>query len=91
MGDLQDRLRRIPGELQELRQGVASGRTAVTTAEALRRLLEGEAKATAAAIGSSGTATVEEVEQLRALVLDVTKGCEGCRGRVMLALRGLDG
>lgn len=87
VSELQARLRQIPGELAELRAGVRSGDVAITAAETLRRLLEGEARSLAGAITASGTATVEEVEGLRALVLDATKGCEACRARMVAALR----
>lgn len=87
MGELQARLRQIPGELAKLREGVRSGEVAITAAESLRRLLEGEARALSGAITAGGTATVEEVEQLRALLRDVTSGCEACRARVTAALR----
>ncbi|WP_438020699.1 hypothetical protein WMF18_17195 [Sorangium sp. So ce315] len=86
--ELQARARQIPGELQRLRRRIASGAVAVNAGEVMARMLEREARALASAITAAGTATVEEVEQLRALVLDVTRGCEGCRARVTSALRG---
>jgi hypothetical protein len=90
VADLQARLRAIPGELKALGEEVRSGEMAVTAAETFRRLLEGEAKALGAAVSAGGVATVEEVEQLRGILLDVTKGCDACRGRVTSALRELD-
>lgn len=89
LAELQARLRQIPGELAELRASVGKGTTTTTAAETLRRLLADEAKALAGAIASSGLATNEEVEQLRALMLGVVQGCEGCKTRVLAALRAL--
>ncbi|WP_207217481.1 MULTISPECIES: hypothetical protein [Sorangium] len=86
--ELQARARQIPGEMQQLRGRIASGAVAMSQGEILARMLEREARALASAITAAGTATVEEVEQLRALVLDVTRGCDGCRARVTSALRG---
>jgi hypothetical protein len=86
--ELQSRARQIPGEMQQLRGRIAAGAVAMSQGEILARMLEREARALASAITAAGTATVEEVEQLRALVLDVTRGCEGCRARVAAALRG---
>lgn len=86
--ELQARVRQIPGEMQQLRGRIASGSVAMSQGEILARMLEREARALASAITAAGTATVEEVEQLRALVLDVTRGCDGCRARVTAALRG---
>lgn len=88
MQELQARARQIPGELQQLRTRIASGAVAVAVGEVMARMLEREARALSAAVTAAGTATVEEVEQLRALVLDITSGCEGCRARVTAALRG---
>lgn len=87
VAEMQARSREIPRELAAIRSGVLEGSVAVTAAETLRRLLTDEAKALGTAITAQGTATVEEVEQLRALVRDVTAGCEGCRARVTAALR----
>lgn len=86
--ELQARARQIPAELQQLRTRIAAGAVAVNVGEVMARMLEREQRALSAAITAAGTATVEEVEQLRALVLDVTRGCEGCRARVAAALRG---
>ena len=88
--ELQARLRAIPGELAALRANVATGATSTTTAETVRRLLTDEAKALTGAIAGSGLATNDDVDQLRALVLGVVQGCEGCKGRVVAALRELE-
>lgn len=90
LAEMQTRLRAIPGELAELRASVNKGTTTTTSAETLRRLLTDEAKALSGAIASSGLATNEEVEQLRALLLGVVQGCEGCRKRLVGALRELE-
>ncbi|WP_434042254.1 MULTISPECIES: hypothetical protein [Sorangium] len=87
--ELQARARQIPGEMQQLRGRIAAGAVAFSPGEVLARMLEREARACASAITAAGTATVEEVEQLRALVLNVTQGCEGCRARVTEALRNM--
>ncbi|XXY23379.1 hypothetical protein WME88_27585 [Sorangium sp. So ce216] len=87
--ELQARARQIPAEMQQLRGRIGSGAVAFSAGEVLARLLEREARACASAITAAGTATVEEVEQLRALVLNVTQGCEGCRARVTEALRNM--
>lgn len=86
--DLKRRARAIPGEIRRLRVRVERGEVAVSAAETIRRLLTDERAAAIAAVEVDGTATVAEVEQLRALVVDVTRGCEGCRARVAAALRG---
>jgi hypothetical protein len=84
--ELKRRARAIPGEIRRLRTRVEAGQVTVSSAETVRRLLTDERAACVAAIESDGTATVAEVEQLRALVLDVTRGCEACRNRVLSAL-----
>ncbi|WP_441289465.1 hypothetical protein ACSRUE_01495 [Sorangium sp. KYC3313] len=86
--ELQARARQIPGELQQLRRSIASGAVKVAAGEVMARMLEREQRAVTGAITAAGTATVEEVEALHALVLSVTRGCEGCRARVTEALRG---
>ncbi|MDC0680372.1 hypothetical protein [Sorangium atrum] len=85
--ELKRRARAIPGEIRRLRGRVERGDVAVSACETIRRLLTDERAAAIAAIEADGTATVAEVEQLRALVLDVTRGCEGCRARVAAALK----
>ncbi|WP_437647317.1 hypothetical protein [Sorangium sp. So ce362] len=87
LDELKRRARAIPGELRRLRGRVEGGGVSVSAAETIRRLLTDERAAAIAAIESDGTATVAEVEQLRALVLDVTRGCEACRSRVLSALK----
>jgi hypothetical protein len=87
LDDLKRRARAIPGEIRRLRGRVERGEVAVSAAETLRRLLTDERAAAIAAIESDGTATVAEVEQLRAVVSDVVRGCEACRARVAAALK----
>ncbi|WP_437894262.1 hypothetical protein [Sorangium sp. So ce124] len=86
--DLKRRARAIPGEIRRLRGRVERGEVAVSAAETLRRLLTDERAAAIAAVESDGLATVAEVEQLQATLQDVVRGCEGCRARLVAALRG---
>ncbi|WP_437301196.1 hypothetical protein [Sorangium sp. So ce426] len=86
--DLKRRARAIPGEIRRLRGRVERGEVAVSAAETIRRLLTDERAAAIAAVEADGLATVSEVEKMQALVLDVVRGCEGCRARVVAALRG---
>jgi hypothetical protein len=67
---------------------MSRGEIAVGAGEIMARMLEREGRRVDAAITAAGTATVEEVARLEALVLDVTRGCDGCRNRMATALRG---
>jgi hypothetical protein len=86
--ELQDRARAIPEELKRLRRRVAAGAVAVNAGEIMARMIEREGRRIDAAVNAMGTASVQEVEDLRALLVDVTQGCEACRARVTAALRG---
>lgn len=91
VAELQERIRTIPAELARLSRDVASGSVAITAATIRRQLLEGEARAAKAAIESAGVATVAEVEALRRMLLDATRGCDGCRAKVVAGLKAVGG
>jgi hypothetical protein len=87
LAELQERLRRIPGEVAALRASVLDGETALATGTETRRMYDSESKALSQAINAYGTATVEEVEQLRAVIVDICQSCAACKERVTSALR----